>query len=200
MKLQIQDARVSFANGLFKSSAFEEGQVPKFGADFILGPEAKVFRVTKDADGKITRTPITLAAAELEVANEAWKGKGKEMLASFEASKKSIRDGNKRVNKDGDVYDGYEGCWYVTAKATARPALYDAGGNPTTEEDGVIYSGCYVHVSFDLYANVKPKTRGVFAGLTGVKFSREGDSFGGGAKSEADDFAGLGDAADDDIA
>lgn len=196
MKLQVSNARIAFAHGLFKASAFEEGQTPKFGADFILTPTSKVYEITKAADGSVKRTETTMPAAMLAVANEAWKGRGKEMLDDFEASKKSYRNGNKRLDKAGEVYDGYEDAWYVTAKSPTRPSLFDADGTPTSEEDGVIYSGCYVHVSFDLYANTKPKTRGVFAGLTGVKFARDGDAFGGGAKAAAGDFDDLGDGAD----
>jgi hypothetical protein len=196
MKLQISNTRVAFAHGLFKASAFEEGQTPKYGCDFILTPSSKVYEVTKAADGSIKRTETTLKKAELAVADEAWKGKGKEMLENFEASKKAVRDGNKRLDKSGEVYDGYENSWYVTAKSASRPPLYDAEGNTTTEEDGVIYSGCFVHVSLDLYANTKPKTRGVFAGLTGVRFARDGDAFGGGGKASADDMAGLDGGAD----
>lgn len=197
MKIQITNTRISFANGLYRASAFEEGQTPKFGADFILTDRSEVFAVVKNKDGKVTRTKTTMEKAMLAVADEAWKGKGKAMLEDLEASKKSYRNGDKRTNAAGDVYDGYEGHWYVTAKSPSRPSLFDGLGNAVTEEDGVLYSGCYAHVSFDLYANTKPKTRGVFAGLTGVKFAGDGESFGGGAKATADDFADLGDAPDD---
>ena len=41
MKLKVTNTRVGFAHGLFKASAFEEGQQAKYGADFILTPEAE---------------------------------------------------------------------------------------------------------------------------------------------------------------
>lgn len=193
MKIRISNCRVSFAEQLFNAKAFEEGQTPKYGADFIIMPDSKV--ETQNADGKWS--PITMKAAELQVANEAWKGKGQQMLDDFEASKKSFRNGNKRTNKDGDVYDGYEDRWYVTAKSPTRVTLLGRNKEPVSAEDGIIYSGCRVDVTFDLYANTKPKTRGVFAGLTGVRFRADDEAFGGGRKATADDFDDLSDTGDD---
>ncbi len=199
IKLKVTNTRVGFAHGLFKASAFEEGQQAKYGADFILTTESKVFKQNADK----TWTETTLKAAQLEVANEAWKGKGADVLEDLEASKKAIRNGNKRKNKDGEVYEGYADSTYITAKAATKPKLFDrrpknADGteNLVTEESGIIYSGCYVNVTFDLYANTKPQFKGVFAGLTGAQFVKDGDSFGGGGSAKADDFDDLGDGAD----
>jgi hypothetical protein len=201
IKLKVTNTRVGFAHGLFKARAMEEGQQAKYGADFILTPESKVFKQNPDKSW----TETTLKAAQLEVANEAWKGKGAEMIEDLEASKKSYRNGNKRKNKDGEIYEGYEDAWYVTAKSATKPKLFDrrpknADGteNLVTEESGIIYSGCYVNVTFDLYANTQAKNRGIFAGLTGAQFVKDGDSFGGGGTAKADDFDDLGDGADAD--
>lgn len=184
MKLHLNNVRVSFANGLYKASAMEAGQQEKFGADFILQPESVVLRV--NADG--TKTKTTLKDAELAVATEAWKANASKILATLEASKKSVRDGSKRVNKSGDVYEGYEGNWYVTAKSPTRPLLIDQNRQPVAEEDGTIYSGCYVNAIVELYANTQPTKKGVFAGLKGVQFVRDGDAFGGGAPAAATEF------------
>ena len=184
MKLHLNNVRVSFANGLYKASAFEAGQQEKYGADFILQPDSVVLRVNPDG----TKTKTTIREAEMAVATEAWKAAGGKVLASLEGSKKSIRDGDKRVNGAGEVYEGYEGHVYVTAKSPTRPLLVDANRTPITEEDGTIYSGCYVNAIVDLYANTKPATKGVFAALKGVQFVRDGDAFGGGAPAKADEF------------
>lgn len=184
MKLHLNNVRVSFAHGLYKATAMEPGQQEKFGADFILQPDSVVLRV--NADG--TKTKTTLKDAELAVATEAWKANGAKVLASLEASKKAIRDGSKRVNKAGDVYEGYEGNTYVTAKSATRPLLVDQHRQPVTEEDGTIYSGCYVNAIFELYANPQPTKKGVFAGLKGVQFVKDGDAFGGGAPAASTEF------------
>lgn len=192
MEVKITNARISFAHGLFKATAMEEGQTPKFGADFILQDGAKVFKKT---DAGWVEAPIK--DIMLAVANEAWKGKGAEMLGDLEASKKCYRNGDKRRNKAGDTYEGYEGCWYVTAKNATRPTVVDRNRNPVQESDGVVYSGCYVNVIFDLYAVTDPKRKGVFAGLKGVQFAKDGDAFAGGSVAKADAFDDLGDAPQD---
>ncbi len=184
MKLHLNNVRVSFANGIFRASALEPGQQEKYGADFILQPDSVVLAVKSDG----TKAKTTLAAAELAVADEAWKGKGKQMLATLEASKRAIREGNKRVNKAGDVYDGYEDRTYVAAKSPTRPLVVNTDRSPITEEDGVIYSGCYVNAIIELYANTQPTKKGVFAALKGVQFLRDGDAFGGSAPARADEF------------
>lgn len=196
MKIRISNCRVSFAEQLFVAKAFEEGQTPKFGADFIIMPDSRV--EYQNAEG--SWVAITMRAAELQVANDAWKGKGQQMLDDLEASKKAYRNGNKRTNRDGEVYDGYEDTWYVTAKSASRVTILGRNREPITQEDGIIYSGCRVDMTFDLYANTKPKTRGVFAGLTGVRFRADDEAFGGGRKASPDDFENLGDTGDDDDA
>jgi len=199
MKLKITNARIGFAHGLFKARAMEEGQQPKYGADFILTEESKVFKQNADK----VWVPTTMKEAQLAVANEAWKGKGAEMIEDLEPSKKAYRNGNKRKNKDGEIYEGYADAWYVTAKSSTKPKLFnrrpkneDGSDNLVTEESGVIYSGCYATVTFDLYANTQAKTKGIFAGLLGAQFVKDGDSFGGGGSAKADDFDDLGEGAD----
>ena len=184
MKLHLLNVRVSFANGLYKASAFEPGQQEKFGADFIEQSDSVVMRVNPDG----TKTKTTLKDAELAVATEAWKANAAKVLSTLEPSKKSLRDGSKRVNGSGDAYEGYEGHWYVTAKSPTRPLLIDQARQPVTEEDGVIYSGCYVNAIVEFYANAQAGKKGVFAQLKGVQFVRDGDSFGGGAPAKADEF------------
>lgn len=191
MKIMLTNARVSFANGLFNATALEQGQTPKFGADFIIEADTKAYSIT-ETDGQKIKKATTMDAAMLAVANEAWKGRGEAMLKTLESSKKSYRDGNLRTNKAGEVYAGYEDCMYVTAKNQVRPGLFDKDGKTQlVEADGRLYSGCYVNVSFDLYAMTDPKKKGVFAKLLGVQFSADGEAFAGGSVSNGDEFEDL---------
>lgn len=194
MIVHLENARISFADGLWKAKAIEDGQTPKFGSDFILMPETVVWRC--DEKGKrVFKT--TMKDVLLAVANETWKNRGQAMLDTLEASKKCYRDGNLRMKKDGSPYDGYEGYWYVTAKNKARPTVRDR--NPQvilTEEDGKPYSGSYVTASIDVYGMADPKRKGVFATLRGVQFVKDGDAFSGGGRVAGDDeFADLGEGA-----
>lgn len=184
VKLHIKKARLSFANGLFTASSLEEGQTKKFGADFILQPDTEVLEELPGGQ----KVKTTVEAAMLKVADEAWKGKGKAMLAALEASKKCHRDGDLKLDKAGEQRDGYAGNWYITAKNEKRPGTFARDGSAVTAEDGVIYSGCYVYAIVELYANVQPTKKGVFASLLGVRFEADGDSFGGGRTAQSNDF------------
>lgn len=183
-KIHLLNTRLSFANGLFTASSMEEGQQKKYGADFIITPDSKVLLVS--ADG--TKKPTTMAAAMLLEANLGWKGKGAPVLAALEASKKCYRDGSLKLTGTGEARDGYDGNWYVTAKNATRPGTFDAARRPVTQEDGVLYSGCYVNAIVELYSNTQPTKKGVFASLLGVQFVGDGDSFGGGRAAGADEF------------
>lgn len=195
MKVRLENVRLGFAHQLFTPSALEENQVPKFGCDSLLVPGSVVKKFVPDAanpnTGKwvVTTMPDVLA----EVANDAMKGKGKVWLESLENSKKCYRNGDLRVSKSGDVYEGYEGNFYVTAKNKARPLLIDRDKSPLTEADGKPYSGCYANVTIDVYAMTDPKKKGVHASIKGVQFVKDGDAFGGGGgTAKPDDFDDLG--------
>ena len=196
VKLHIKNARLSFANGLFRASSLDPGQTEKYGCDLIITPDTVIEE--KLPDGRKRKVETTAQAALLKVADEAWKGKGKQMLDALEASKKCLRDGNTKVDKAGEVRDGYEGNWYITAKNVKRPGTFARDGSPVTEADGVLYSGCYVYAIVELYANVQPTKKGVFASLLGVRFERDGDSFGGGRTATSDDFEPATEGADAD--
>ena len=60
-----------------------------------------------------------------------------------------------------------------------------------TEEDGVIYSGCYVNVSLAAAGYTFGKVKkGVKAYLNGVQFVKDGERFGSDALSDFDDLGG----------
>lgn len=192
MQVFINNARLSFPD-LFRAKAFEEGSTPKFGCDLIVVPETQVLAVTADGTKKKTTMDKVLAA----VAKEAWGDKGGKMLASLESKQKCLRDGDTRTNNDGDTYEGYEGCEYITAKNTRKPTVVDRDRTPLTEEDPRPYSGCFVNAKIDVYPNTKAKTRGIFAALMGVQFAKDGDALGGGGVASAEDFDELDDDFDD---
>ena len=192
MKLFLEGARLSFARGLFVAEAMEEGQTKKFGADFIIEPTTKVYKVAL-VDGKTVRTPIDMPTAMIETANETWKGKGKEMLAALESSKKCYRNGDARMTPTGEVRQGYAGHYYLAAKNATRPTVLDKDKTPLTEQDGKPYSGCYVNVSVEIYGMSDMKKKGVHASLKGVQFHSDGESFGGSSAASADEFDDLSD-------
>lgn len=132
----------------------------------------------------------TVKEAQRAVAEEAWPGKGLEMLTTLaNKDRVCLHDGAEKAIK----YDGFEGMMYVSANGKVRPAVRDANATPLVEKDGRPYPGCYVILIVDIYAQKDHPKGGnrINAQLMGVQFLRDGDSFGGGKPASDDDFADV---------
>jgi hypothetical protein len=194
IKVRLQNVRLAFAHQLFVPSAVEEGKDPKYGCDSLLVPGHSIVKAVVEGTGENAKTKwvtTDMKSVLLEVANDAMKGKGGPWLEALENSKRCYRNGDLRVTKSGDPYEGYEGIWYVAAKNKARPTILDVNKQPLTQADGRPYSGCYGNVLIEVYAITDPKRKGVHAAIKGVQFVKDGDAFGGGAPASPDDFDEL---------
>lgn len=171
--------RLAFAQNLFTAGTVGGEGKPAFSVTAIIPKDHPVH--------------AEIEKAEEQVAKAKWGEKAPGIL-------KSIRAAGKSVIKDGDTkanYAGFEGNDFVSMRADKRPNVYNRDQSQLTEADGVIYSGCYAHVMFEVWAQDNSYGKRINAQITGVMFSRDGDSFGGGATpASADDFADLS-AADD---
>ena len=67
---------------------------------------------------------------------------------------------------------------------------------PITEDDNVVYAGCYVNAIITLWAQNNSYGKRVNAQLDGVQFVRDGEPFGDGGIS-VDQFDGFDDGDDD---
>lgn len=180
MKVTITNARLAFPS-LFEAKLQMNGTDEKFDGNFII-PKTDKVQAKKIKDAMI--------AAAIEKFGE----NGAKMLDGFEKNRKCFRDGDLNLNASGEIYNGYEGGLYLVAKSAKRPLVIDRDKTPLTAADGRPYAGCYVNVSFEIYA-VKGKEsggNGVFAELKGVQFVKDGESFGGGTPASPDDFEDLG--------
>lgn len=180
MKVKLQEVRISFPQ-LFNPQAFEQN-TPKYNATFLFGAGSQNAKV--------------LDAAVQQVAKGLWGEKTEQIF-------KSLRTNNKMLVRDGDDkehLDGYTGQLFIKASNISRPTVLHKDKTPLTEQDGVIYGGCYVNAVIDVYAFEKSGIRGVFAKLLGVQFVRDGDSFSGAAKIAEDDFDDLSTEEADDLA
>lgn len=190
MQVQVKNARGTFLHLFVAQPAMEEGADPKFNGSFI---------VEKNSDAA-----KAVRAAMEAVAIEKWGANGVKILDGFESSKKCLRDGDKNLDKEGNVRNGFEGKAVVVAGSKNRPGLFDNKKDPATDkaralatDDGTIYGGCYVNLNIDVYAMDKPKIKGVFAELRGVQFHAHGERLGGNAPSSADEFDVSDEPADD---
>lgn len=125
---------------------------------------------------------------------------GKEKFKDkWPAVKKAAEKLEKLPIHDGDdkaEWDGFAGHMYVAANSKVRPTIVNRDKSQISEEDGIIYSGCYVNAIVTLYG-YDNKSKGVGMGLKGVQFVKDGDAFGAGAPASEDDFDEV---EDDDLA
>lgn len=196
MYIRINNARLSFARNLWTPSGATPTATKKYNAHFIVGDKAKVFRDTSAPGKPRVWTATTLAEVQTLLANAASgsAAKGAAFLAGLEARQKSVREGDRQVDKNGDVRDGYAGSQYIHATTAQRPGLFNADMSPVEDQNASpFYSGCYVGVVFDLYANMNQGQRGIFATLASVIFQADGERFGGGGvRVAASDFDDIG--------
>ncbi len=87
----------------------------------------------------------------------------------------------------------------LNASNKARPLVLDRDKTPLTAADGKPYSGSYMNVSLEIWAQDNNFGKRINATLKGVQFVGDGDSFGGGAPASPDDFEDLA-VGEDDLA
>lgn len=173
MKIKIQNARLSFPS-LFRKASFN-GTETKYEATLLLNKQDHA-----DTIGLIQKAIKEKVAVDL-------KG------AKLGADKLCLRDG------DEVDYDGYAGHMSIKASNKKRPTVIGRDKAPITEDDNVIYGGCYVNAIVELWAQNNEYGKRVNANLLGVQFVRDGEPFASGETVGADDFDDLSDDLDDDM-
>ena len=95
-------------------------------------------------------------------------------------------------NKTGQVYDGYEGKWFVKAKNGRKPIYLDRDREELSAEDAgkLMYGGCIVNATLNFWIQDNKWGKAIRGNLRGIQFWRDGEAFGGGgaSSSEFDDF------------
>lgn len=159
-KIILKNVRLSFPS-LWKTELYKGTDTGKYAASFL---------VEKDSEqGKALAAAVTAAAEE-----------------KFGANPKKV----EYCLKDGDKeeYDGYAGMYAIKANTKKRPVVIDPKKTPITEDDNVIYGGCYVNASVEVYAMENQYGKRVGCQLNGVQFVKDGEAFGGGNSNAMDDF------------
>ena len=168
----LKNVRLSYPDLHKPGKPLNDGDTPKYGAQFIFDQDSSAAIEAKNA----------LTAAAKETFGENWQA----IVSAMEKSKKCLRKGDDNLTKDGAVRDGYGGKLYLVARNKAKPLLIggrkDANGQfpVLTEESGKPYGGCYVNVKVDIKA-MKAKDRipnQIYASLMTVQFVADGEAFG----------------------
>ncbi len=183
-KVIIRNARLAFPD-LFEAVQYQ-GQGPfQFRATFLIPPDSPS---KKELDAVIK-----------QVATEKWAAKTPQILPQILATS------NKCCFSDGDLkaYNGYAGNWALAATRNldaGRPVVVDRAKRPLTEADGMLYSGCFVNGTVEIWAQDNSFGKAIRATLVNVQFVKDGESFGGATPATADTLDDLGyDPDEDDI-
>ena len=177
MKVKLENVILSMPY-LFEAKAFDADSDAKFSAHFLVEKNSPAMKVVVDA--------IQAEAKAL------WKDAAPGKLKAVKAAGKiwCLRDGDGKVDKNGEPFKGYAGRYFVSAKNTLRPTVVDGQRQPVDAADGKVYAGCVVNAFIDVRANAKPSDQ-VYAYLLGVQFVKDGERLGGGAVASADDFEAI---------
>jgi len=113
----------------------------------------------------------------------------------------AIKEANVKVKaaniclKDGDdaEYDGYEGQWSLKSSNNKRFTVIDRDKTPLTEDDDVLYAGCYVNAIISLWVQNNQWGKRVNANLEGIQFCKDGEIFGTGSVDVTDEFDDIDD-------
>lgn len=179
-KIILRNVRLSYEH-IFKPTAFEEGGDPKYSATFII---------PKDH-------------ADLPAVKRAFFEAGQESFATDFVKAGtwprgftcSLKDADVATDSMGEILaeknSAYKGCYILEANSSKRPVVINRNKSVVAEEDGIIYSGCYVNASLAAagYTFGKMK-KGVKAYLNGVQFVKDGERFGSDALGDFDELDG----------
>lgn len=103
-----------------------------------------------------------------------------------------IKDGDEKIEEaeKPENYAAYEGMYYITPKASKANEFFCFDKDRNRIEPDEIYSGCYVRASLEFFPYAHDMGgKGVSVKLSAIQFISDGESLGGGHRSE-DDVAG----------
>lgn len=169
-KIKVARTRLSFPS-LFRTAKFGEEDTGKYEATFILD--------------KVKH------AKEIEQIKTAMQEMIKEGKAKIPSDKLCLKDGDESGRPE------FEGAYTLKASTKKRPVVIGKDRAPLTEEDNVMYAGCYVNAIFSLWRQDNQFGKRINAQLDGLQFAAEGEAFGD-AGITADEFDVFGPAEDDD--
>lgn len=129
--------------------------------------------IEKDDKQQLELIKSAIETAKQEGKTKVWNNKLPGGLLS------PIHDGD---DKDGD---GYEGCYYLTAKSSRKIKVFDKSKEEIDDPDE-LYPGCYVRAIVAFYA-YNQASKGVGCILKGIQKIGEGERLGGGGSNVSSD-------------
>ena len=166
-KITLKNVRLSFPS-LFQKAEFD-GVATKFEGTLLL-----------DKDAQADQIAALEAHIDKFIKDKFPKGAPKSL------KKTCLIDGD---TKD---YDGYENQMAFKGTNNKRPTLVNRDRTQITEEDDILYAGCYVNAIVDVwYSDHAKGGKQILGNLFGVQFVKDGESFGVDSTASVDEFDDL---------
>lgn len=197
MKLYIKRARASYVQSLFEAKAANVAGPgkPKHSISLIITPETLSFAGDANPESPLGKQkgyaygPFKAGAgvAINDAATAKWADKAKDVLTQLKAQNRILlRSGAEKANTPG-----YAGNMFINASSATRPQIRNSTGAQLNENEGVIYSGCYVDAVVDVWAQDNQHGKRMNAELLAVVFSGPGERLAGGSVATDDDYAAI---------
>ena len=168
MTMKLSNVRLSFAN-IWKKTTPKgaENSEPKYDLTVLIKKNDPQLKMLLDAIEQIKADHAPFPPSK-------WTE-----ICLFDGDTSS-----KAENKEGERYAGYEGHYALRLKNKKSFPVVDKDLSQLTEDDGRIYSGCFVNVAFYLsgYKNYKC----ISGFVKGLQFHADGEAFGSSDQSEQD--------------
>lgn len=183
MKVVLKRTRGAFLK-IWEPEQFNGTGEPACNGSFIINPKLEI----KDGNGRVIYSGKAemdkLIATITEVAKEKWKDKAQDVLKTLKAKGDiCLHDGATKSE-----HDGFDGNVFVSARNKSRPTVVDKDKTPLTQADGKVYSGCFVDVSLDIWAQDNKFGKRINAKLLAIRFVEDGPAFSGGEGYSDADF------------
>lgn len=177
MIVKITNVRICFCANLFTPAQIMSQGDLKHSATFLIPKE----------DMQVPKIRKSMADAAVE----KWGDKGHAIMNVLTDNKVFLRNGDTKAE-----YDGFDGNMFFNATRPAKtgaPLIINADKTELQELDGVIYAGCYVDVSIEVYAQDNQHGKRINCRLRAIRFRREGEALSGSAPAKEDEFDDLSD-------
>ena len=190
-KITFLGPRLSFAS-LFEMNEQkqDDGTVRLTWKANFLFPKDKLKGMVAVYKGKRMPALEAMRAAKAEVMAKKW-GDDPKKHPKIKPDRICWRDG------DEESWDGYPGCWYISANAQPadRPKVVtnrkDGNGHWIEAEPGgkaAPYAGCYVNATIVVWAQDNEHGKRINAQVKAVQFFKDGEAFGAAAVNPDDEF------------
>lgn len=191
--------RLSFCKPFDKTASTEGGKL-LYRTNTLLDKNTE--------EGRANIAVVNEAIKHCMASTKQWAGKDpakfKEALGGDgPKSRWPMFDGDKYVNSDGDVREGYEGKRYLKLTNDRRPKFKKRNSEDFDDLDEakeLLVSGHWGILYFHLYpvTDQKKGGAGMFTTLDAIQFFKKDEKFGGGGIDD-DEIDNLGDDEDDDF-